>query len=205
MAIQSPEAVAEIWWITKVVVPLAGVLIASVIIPLLLHHLKYVRERKERLFDARRNAYHEYFKKIESAVSDAGQEYEVFSREVVPKAFRKLLESSNSPDAIIEFQQVVGEFPLRIQKAYRTASSEITTLQIVCSRPLMKLAEDFEAANKKLLDRSADWLDEMKGSMVQPDLEAPMAKEMKMLAEDIRICRQALVEQMRTELGSDKL
>jgi len=79
MAAQGSEAVAEIWWITKVLVPLGGILIASVIIPLLLHHLKYVRERKERLFEARRNAYHEYFKKIESAVSDVGQEYEVFS------------------------------------------------------------------------------------------------------------------------------
>lgn len=205
MPAQGIEAVAEIWWITKVIVPLAGVLIASVIIPLLLHHLKYVRERKERLFETRRNAYHEYFKKIESAVSDAGQEYEVFSREVMPKAFLKLLESNNAPEAIVEFQQIVGEFPLRIQKAYRTASSEITTLQIVCSRPLMKLAEDFEMANKKLLDKSADWLGEMKGYMVQPDLEAPVAKEMKALGEYIRICKQALVEQMRAELGSDKL
>ncbi len=205
MTIQGPEAVAEIWWVTKVVVPLAGILIASVIIPLLLHHLKYVRERKERLFEARRNAYHEYFKKIESAVSDAGQEYEGFSREIMPKAFLKLLESNNSPEPIVEFQQVVGEFPLRIQKAYRAASSEITTLQIVCSRPLMKLAEDFEVANKRLLDKSADWLGEMKGSMVQPDLETPVAKEMKTLGEDIRMCKQALVEQMRAELGSDRL
>jgi hypothetical protein len=69
----------------------------------------------------------------------------------------------------------------------------------------MKLAEDFEMANKKLLDKSADWLGEMKGSMVQPDLEAPVAKEMKALGEDIRICKQTLVEQMRAEFGSDKL
>jgi hypothetical protein len=205
MAAQGPEAITEIWWITKVVVPLGGILIASVIIPLLLHHLKYARERKERLFEARRNAYHEYFKKIEAAVSDAGQEYEVFSREVMPKAVLKLLKSSNSPEAIVEFQQIVGDFPLRIQTAYRKASSEITTLQIVCSRPLMKLAEEFEMANKKLLDKSADWLGEMKGSMAQPDLEAPVAKAMKALGEDIRMCKQALVEQMRAELGSDRL
>ena len=69
----------------------------------------------------------------------------------------------------------------------------------------MKLAENFELANKRLLDKSADWLGEMKEAMVQPDLEAPIAKEMKALGEDIRICKQALVEQMRAELGSDKL
>jgi hypothetical protein len=123
----------------------------------------------------------------------------------MPKAFLKLLKANNSPESIVEFQQTVSDFPLRIQQAYRKASSEITTLQIVCSRPLMKLAEQFETANKKLLDKSADWLGEMKGSMLQPDLEAPVAREMKALGEEIRMYKQALVEQMRTELGSDKL
>jgi hypothetical protein len=69
----------------------------------------------------------------------------------------------------------------------------------------MKLAEDFEVANKGLLDKSADWLGEMRGSMIQPDLETPVAKEMKALGEDIRKRKQALVEQMRAELGSDRL
>ncbi len=205
MATQIPEASAEIWWVSKVVVPLASVLIASVIIPLLLHHLKYVRERKERLFEARRSAYHEYFKKIESAASDAGQEYERFSREIMPKAFLKLLQSGNSPEAIVEFQQVVGDFPLRIQKAYRTASSEITSLQIVCSQQLMQLSQDFEDLNKKLLDKSADWLGEMSKTMMKPDLDSPAAREMKNLGEEIRKCKQKLVSQMRAELGSDKL
>lgn len=205
MPVQGPQVVTEIWWVTKVVVPLGAVLTASVIIPLLLHHLKYVRERKERLFEARRNAYHEYFKKIESAVSDTGQEYEVFSREVMPKAFLKLLKSDNSPESILEFQQTVGNFPLRIHQAYRKASSEITTLQIVCSAAVMKLAEQFETANKKLLDKSEGWLGEMNNSMVQPDLDAPIAREMKALGEDIRVCKQALIQQMRAELGSDRL
>ena len=69
----------------------------------------------------------------------------------------------------------------------------------------MKLAEQFETANKKLLDMSAEWLGEMKDTMIQPDLETPVAREMKALGEDIRKCKQALIEQMRDELGSDKL
>jgi phosphate/sulfate permease len=81
MDANSAQAVSEIWWFTKVVVPLAGVLIASVIIPLLLHRLKYKREREERLFDARKEAYEEYFKKLESAARDVGQEYERFLEE----------------------------------------------------------------------------------------------------------------------------
>jgi hypothetical protein len=195
----------EIWWITKVVVPLVGVLIASVAIPLLLHRLKHVRERKERLFDARRSAYESYFRQIESATADAGQEYELFSRDVLPNAFLKLLKSNNSPEAIVEYQQTVGEFPLRIQSAYRKAASEITTLQIVCSRPLMKLAEEFEAANRRLLEKSADWLGEMKESMGHQSPDVSAAAEMRELAEQIRARKQVLVEQMRAELGSDKL
>jgi len=123
----------------------------------------------------------------------------------MPKAFLKLLQSGNSPEAIVEFQQTVGDFPLRIQKAYRMASSEITTLQIVCSKSLMQLAQEFEDLNKRILDKSADWLGEASKTMIQPDLESPIAKEMKRLGEDIRICKQKLVAQMRAELGSDKL
>ena len=69
----------------------------------------------------------------------------------------------------------------------------------------MKLAEQFEAANKSLLDMSADWLGEMKASMAQPELEAPVARRMKALAEEIVVRKHALVEQMRAELGSDRL
>src|SRR5947207_15982403 len=125
MTAQGPEAITEIWWITKVVVPLGGILIASVIIPLLLHYLKYGRERRERLFEARRNAYHEYFKKIESAVSDAGQEYEVFSREFMPRAFLKHLTGNNYQESILEYQQIVDDIPLRIQTTEPTVTEEI--------------------------------------------------------------------------------
>ncbi len=70
MELSSIQAMPEIWWVSKVFVPLLGILLASVIIPLLLHRLKYKREREDRLFEARKVAYGEYFRKIESAASE---------------------------------------------------------------------------------------------------------------------------------------
>jgi hypothetical protein len=203
MDASSTQAASEIWWLTKIVVPLLGILIVSAVIPLLLHHLKYKREREERLFEARKEAYKEYFKKIEGAVSDAGQEYERFSREVMPKAFLKLLQSNNSPESIVEFQQTVGDFPLRIQTAYRKSVEEITSLQLLCSETLLGMTERFEELNRKLLDKSTKWLGELKTTMLNPNVDAPIAKEMQAIGEEIRTLKQQIVRQMRQEIGSD--
>jgi len=205
MELSSIQAMPEIWWVSKVFVPLFGILLASVIIPLLLHRLKYKREREDRLFEARKEAYGEYFRKIESAASEAGQEFEKFSREIMPKAFLKLLQSNNSPEAIVEFEQTVGNFPLKIQDAYRKSSQEITSLQILCSERLLRMMDEFEAINKKLLDKSVEWLGELQQTMAKPNMEAPIAKEMQALAEEIRVLKQQIVRQMRQEIGSDKL
>jgi hypothetical protein len=195
---------SEIWWVTKVLVPLAGVSIASVIIPLLLHHLKYKRERAEKLFESRKEAYREYFRKIETAVSDAGQEYEKFSKEIMPNAFLKLLRSNNSPESIVEFQQTVGNIAFKIQSAYQKAAEEITSLQIECSKELLEMANEFESLNKALLDKSSSWIAELSTSMLQPNSEAPMAKEMQLLGDKIRELKKRIIKQMRDELGTNK-
>ena len=201
---QTNQLISEIWWVTKIVVPLAGVLIASVIIPLLLHRLKYKRERAERLFESRKEAYKEYFKKIESAVSDAGQEYEKFSREVMPAAFLKLLKGNNSPESIVEFQQTVGNIPLKIQKAYQKSAEEITSLQIVCSEKLLEMTDEFESLNKELLDKSSVWIGELSTSMLNPNAKTPAAKEMQLLGDRIRGLKKRIIQQMRDELGTNK-
>ena len=201
---QTNQIISEIWWVTKVLVPLVGVLIASVIIPLLLHRLKYKRERAEKLFETRKEAYNEYFKKIESAVSNAGQEYEKFSQEVMPEAFLKLLKGNNSPESIVEFQQTVGNIPLKIQKAYQKSAEEITSLQIVCSEELLEMAGEFESLNKALLDKSSSWIGELSTSMLKPNLETPVAKEMQLIGDKIRDLKKRIIKQMRNELGTNK-
>ena len=65
--------------------------------------------------------------------------------------------------------------------------------------------DEFEAINKKLLDKSVEWLGELQQTMAKPNMEAPIAKEMQALAEEIRVLKQQIVRQMRQEIGSDKL
>jgi len=199
----SNQTIVEIWWVSKIIVPLIAVFVASVIIPLLLHRLKYKRERAEKLFEARKEAYKEYFKKIESAVSNAGQEYERFSREVMPQAFQKLLESNSSPEAIVEFEKTVGSIPMKIQEAYRKSSEEITGIQILCSKKLLEMLDEYEAKNKELMDRSVAWISELGKSMFNPDIDSPIAKEMQRIGEEIRNIKKNIIRQMRTEIGSD--
>ena len=194
----------EIWWVTKVIVPLVSVAIASAIIPLLLHKLKYKREREERLFEARKEAYKEYFQKFESAAKDLGNEYNHFSKVVMPEKFLKLLKSDSSPEAIAEFSDAVGELPQKIQNGYRKTTEEITCLQIICSNELVTLTSEFEQKYKKAMDMTSDWLQELNQTMSSPDLEAPIAKEMIVLGEEVKVLKDKIINQMREEIGSNK-
>lgn len=198
------NATTEIWWVTKVLVPLISVAIASVIIPLFLHKLKYKREREERLFEARKEAYKEYFQKFESASKDVGNDYNYFSQVVMPEKFMKLLESDSSPEAIAEFSEAVGDFPRKIQNGYRKTTEEITCLQIICSNELVNLTSEFERKYKEAMDKTSEWLEELNRTMLAPNLEAPKAKEMSLLGEEIRVLKQRIISQMREEIGSNK-
>jgi len=182
-----------------------GLIIASVIVPFLLHHFKYKREREEMLFVAKKDAYIEYFKKFEDSAAAVAQEYEVFSRETMPQAFLKLLESNNSPEGIAEYQQTVGEFPQNIQRTFSRVSEEMTSLRIMCSDELYRLIEQFEELNQKMMKQTSEWLSEMQTSMGNPSIEMPVAKEMTNYGEQIKEMKNNIIQKMREEIGSNQL
>jgi len=182
-----------------------GLIIASVIVPFLLHHFKYKREREEMLFAARKDAYIEYFKKFEDSSAAVAQEYEVFSRETMPQAMLKLLDSNNSPEGIVEYQQTVGEFPQKIQRTFSRVSEEMTSLKIMCSDELYLLIGQFEELNQKMMKQTSDWLGEIQTSMGNPNMEMPAAKEMTVNGEQIKAMKNKIIQKMREEIGSNQL
>lgn len=200
----SSQSLQEIWWVTKAVIPLAGVLIASVIIPLLMHYLKGRREQKYKILDIRREAYTQYFKKFEKAAEGVGQDYEEFSNVTLQDEFLKLLKSDNSPEAIVDFQKAVGEIPGKIQSSYRQATEEITGLKLIGSRELLDLTNEFEILNKEQLDQSSKWLSEFQSAIAMPNFDSPTSREMKKRGEKIGALREKIIMQMRKELGIDK-
>ena len=202
---QVTNSVATTIWLTpKVVVPIILTILASVIIPLLLHWLKGKREKANKIFDVRREAYTQYFKKFESASENVGQDYEEFSRVTLQNEFKKLLESDSSSDAIVQFSKAVGDFPNKIQSSYRKATEEITGLQIIGSSKFLELTREFEQLNREILEQSSDWLEEMKSFLSMPDFESPIAREMKRKGERVRELKEQIIMQMRNELGIDK-
>jgi len=181
-----------------------GLIIASVIVPFLLHHFKYKREREEMLFVTKKDAYIEYFKKFEDSAAAVAQQYEVFSRETMPQAMLKLLESNNSPEAIVEFQKTVGEFPQKIQRTFSRVSEEMTSLKIMCSDELYQLIDKFEELNQRMMNEASEWLGEMQKSMATPDMDMPMAKDMTNLGKQIKTMKDEIIRKMRSEIGSGK-
>ncbi|MDD2542377.1 MAG: hypothetical protein PHH28_15245 [Desulfuromonadaceae bacterium] len=192
------------WLQPQVIVPVISTILASVIIPILLHHLKYKRERAEMVFKARKEAYEEYFKKFEKSAASIGQEYDKYTNEILPQAFLKLLHSSNSPEGIVEFQATVGSFPHNIQESHRSVLEEMTTLQIFASPTLLTLIKQYEDLHREMMVQAAPWLQEANKKLTAPDLESPIADEMKLRGTRIESLKNEIIAQMRAELGTDR-
>lgn len=191
---------ASSWLDPKLIVPAIGVVLASVIVPLLLHYLKGKREREDKLLEIRTKVYTEYFRKYEEAARGVGEDYENFSKVMMKNAFRELLESDSSPDAIIKFQDTVGKFPHQIQESHRKATEEITTLKILGSSKLLELTTAFERLNQEMLEMSSEWLNELNQSLAMPDFDAPIARKMKEKGIKAKELKDEIISQMRAEL-----
>jgi len=192
--------ITNMWLDPKLIIPAICVLLASVIVPILLHWLKGKREREAKLLDIRTKAYTEYFRKYEKAAENVGNDYEEFTQVTLKNEFRKLLESDNSNEAIIEFQESVADFPNQIQSAHRKATEEITTLKVLGSSNLLALTTEFERLNQEILGLSSEWLQEMQGALMQPDFDAPIAKKLTKKGQKSKALKEKIIIQMRKEL-----
>lgn len=193
--------VVSSWLDPKILVPAICVILASVIVPILIHILKGRREREDKILEIRTKAYTEYFKKYEEAAKGVGNDYEEFSNVTLKNEFKKLLEAENSPDAILEFQDAVGDIPQKIQSSHRKATEEITSLKIIGSSVLLSLINEFEILNQEILEKSSEWLGEMQQALVNPDFESPIAKEMQEQALRAKSLKEKVILQMRVELN----
>lgn len=197
----NPELAA--WFSPALVIPAIGLLLASVVVPLLLHYLKGRRDKKNKILEIRTKVYTEYFKTFEDAAKGVGEDYEKFSKVTLRDAALKLLKADNSPEAIVEFQELVGDFPNKIQDSHRKATEQTTTLKILGSNKLYELTKEFETLNQEILEMSSEWLAEFQQSLAMPDFEAPIAIKMKEKGLRAIDLKDKIIDQMRAELNQD--
>jgi hypothetical protein len=199
----SNTAQSAAWLQPSIIIPAACVILASVLVPILLHYLKGKRDNKDKILEIRTKVYTEYFKTFEEAAKAVGNDYEKFSKVTLKNEFLKLLKAESSPEAIVEFQGVIGEFPHKIQESHRKATEQVTTLKILGSKKLYDLTREFETLNQGILELSSEWLAEMQNSFEMPDFEAPIALKMKAMGERANKLKDEIISQMRTELNHD--
>lgn len=204
MAEKMTETVASVWMSPQVLVPAISVLVASVIIPLLIHWLKGRREFSIKIFELRKEAYTKYFEKYEKAAEGLAQDYKEFSQITLKEEFQKLLESDSSSQAIVNFSEAIGKFPEKIQSSYSKATEQVTNLKIIGSNELLELVKKFECLNKEMLEMSSEWLSEMQGSLTMPDFNSPVAEKLKQKGLRAQILKEEIIAQMRKELASDR-
>lgn len=197
--------VAESQWLTpSIIVPAISVLVASVVVPLLLHWLRGRREEAARIFDIRKEIYTQYFRKYEQAAEGVGNDYEQFSQVTLKNEFHKLLAAGSTPDAIVAFSSAVSEFPHKIQSAHRKATEEITTIKVLGSEDLLRLTTEFERINQEILEMAGPWLAEMQATLTMPNFESPVAVALKKKGQQAKELKEKIILQMRSELGFGK-
>lgn len=194
-------ATTSVWLVPKVIVPVLCMIIASALIPLLLHVLKGKRERADKILEIRTKAYTEYFKKFEDIAKGLGADYEHFSKVTLVEEFRELLKAENSPDALVKFQETVNKYPNQIQKSHRMAMEEVTVLKILGSSQLLTLTNEFEFLNQEIMTLSSQWLNEMKQVFTMPDFDAPIAREMTQKSLQAKELKEEIIKQMRVEIN----
>lgn len=180
-----------------------GLVLASVIVPLLLHWLKGRRERAEKMLELRTKVYTEYFRKYEQAAILVANDYEHFSKVTLRNAFLNLLASGNSPSAVIAFQDAVGVFPEKVANAHRKATEEITTLKIVGSSKLVDLTDQFESLSDEILRASTAWIKELNVLPTGVTEAFPAARDITVKAERLKELKTLIIRQMRQEIGFD--
>jgi len=200
----SPTNSLAAYFSPTIVTSLLCVLIASVIVPITLHYLKARKDERDRRFQIRHEAYTKYFKKFEDASSDISYDFTKLERETLPLSYKKLYESDCSPEAIVAFQNAVGEFPMKVFKTFETVNNELTGLQIVASPKLLTLTHEFEEVNREILSKSALWLQDLKTRFPDPSVQTPTSIELARLGERCQQLRTQIIDQMRQELGMNK-
>lgn len=208
MATEQTCVLLSSWIEAKYIIPALMVLLSSGLFPFLLHKYKVKREREEKLFDTRKTEYQAYFKNFEKAASLAQLDYEKYQQETFPTAYRKLLESSSSPEAIMEFQQTCNDFTKNINEGFQKATNEFTSLRIVCSNRLALLFDDFENTYKKMMSLQPQMLREIQESITvesfingEFNFNTPTQKELTLHGERISKLRDDIIKMMRKDLG----
>jgi hypothetical protein len=208
MATEQICNIYEIWFDPKLIIPACMVLVSSGLCPLLLHKYKLKRDRQEKLFDTRKQEYQQYFKKIEDAAKLAGQDYDKYLAETLPTATKKLYESNNSPEAIVEYQNTLNQFTKSINEGYQKSLNELISLRIVCSNDLAMLLDTFENTYKEMFELQPAMLEEIRQSLTIEsyitgvfNFDTPTKIKMMALGTKISDTRNSIIKVMRKELG----
>lgn len=196
------------WIEPSYLIPSFMVLLSSGLFPFLIHIYKLKRDRAEKLFDARKTEYQAYFKTIEVAARLAGQDYDRYLADTLPPAMHKLLTSNNSPEAILELQATLQEFTKSITDGFQKATNELLALRIVSSQPLLLLLDRFEGLYQQMMKIQPLMLAELRDSLsfkqfLSGDFsaDAPSRAKMIELGTELATVRNAIILQMRNELG----
>lgn len=185
---------------------LISALVSAIVGPAIFYFLKTREDRKRRQFDTKFGEFKHYLKALEQISRFSGEEFEKYMSGPAQKCMETVLVAKNESDAnlaIVAMNREMNEFISRLTKSFQQASSELHGLRLVCSPTLFEIVNQFVRIQGEILNESIALMGRIKFNE-SGSVDVPLDSDLRRKGEASKQMFERIVEQMRSELGTDE-
>lgn len=183
---------------------LVSALVTAILGPAIFYILKTKEDRKRRQFEIKFGEFKHYLRALEQISRFSGEELEKYMSGPAQKCMESILTGrEDSNQALVNMNREMNEFVLRLTKSFQQSSSELHGLRLICSSELFGMVNDFVGIQDQIMTESIALMGQIKldesGSVV-----VPIDSDLRRKGEASKQMFARIVEQMRSELGTDE-
>lgn len=183
---------------------LVSALVTAILGPAIFYILKTREDRKRRQFEIKFGEFKHYLKALEQISRFSGEEFEKYMSGPAQRCMESILTGrEDSNQALANMNREMNEFVSRLTKSFQQAASELHGLRLICSPELFGMVNEFVRIQDQIMTESIALMGQIKfnesGSVV-----VPTDSDLRRKGEASKQMFELIIEQMRSELGTDE-
>ncbi len=183
---------------------LVSALVSAILGPAIFYILKTREDRRRRQFETKFGEFKHYLKALEQISKFSGEEFEKYMSGPAQKCMESVLTGGEPANqALITMNREMNEFVSKLTKSFQQASSELHGLRLVCSPELFGMVNEFVRIQDQILKESIALMGQIKFNE-SGSVEIPIDSGLRRKGEASKQMFERIVEQMRSELGTDE-
>jgi len=178
--------------------------VSAILGPAIFYILKTREDRRRRQFETKFGEFKHYLKALEQISKFSGEEFEKYMSGPAQKCMESVLTGGEPANqALITMNREMNEFVSKLTKSFQQASSELHGLRLVCSPELFGMVNEFVRIQDQILKESIALMGQIKFNE-SGSVEIPIDSGLRRKGEASKQMFERIVEQMRSELGTDE-